>query len=281
MPSERSRSPSESSPIPKININPPLHKNNGNLIESSSSNKNDLLDTSNPRVNGSRDKSPSRDRSPGRNNKRGKSPSPNSRPKSPSSSASGDKLLDTPKNSNSNRSRSPGRNNKNSSGNNNNSSSRSKSRDNNNRDNFNSRSHDARANLTPKEVLQRLLLNNKRISLPANPSEINSVIKESNERWAKINLISTDDGKEGGKGSMGNFYKPTLRVAPSLFGSKSMQRNPSDQPTGRSTDSSPLVHGGFSLTRSRSYNSGMENANTRVNAKFSKEEHPLQHSWYV
>ncbi|RHZ63266.1 hypothetical protein Glove_330g31 [Diversispora epigaea] len=271
MPSERPRSPSASSPIPKINVN----GSQVNLTTTTSNNSNDLLNISNSRINGSsQDKSSSRDRSPSRNkspnnNKRGKSPTFSNRPKSPSSPS-----LDISKNSNSNRSRSPGRsnNNNNHNKNNNNSSSRSKSRDNN------------RENFFPDDLQQWLASSptgnkiSNRLSLPTNPSELNSVIKESNERWAKLNLIS--DNNKDDKGSMGNFHKP-LRVAPisQLYGSKSMQRNPSDQPTGRSNDSSPLIHGGFTLARSRSFNSAIESNGNRVGAKFSKELHPLQHSW--
>ncbi|CAG8538432.1 4751_t:CDS:10 [Diversispora eburnea] len=240
MPSERPRSPSASSPIPKINVN----GSQVNLSTTTSNNNNDLLNISNSRINGStRDKSPSRDRSPSRNkspnNKRGKSPSFNSRPKSPSSPS-----LDTPKNSNSNRSR----------------------------NNFDDLQQWLASSPTGNKISNRL-------SLPTDPSELNSVIRESNERWAKLNLISSDN-KDGEKGSMGNFHKP-LRIAPisQLYGSKSMQRNPSDQPTGRSNDSSPLIHGGFTLARSRSFNSAIESNNNRVSTKFSKEVHPLQHSW--
>ncbi|CAG8732010.1 1883_t:CDS:2, partial [Acaulospora morrowiae] len=282
MPSEHSRSSSGSSvtSVPTINVKyapPQLKKNQLN-----STSNNELLDISNGT---SREKSPSRERdsrgkSPGRNGKRGKSPS-------------GDKL-DPPKSPNSSRSRSRSRS----------KSPRNKKENERNENSKNSKStQDARVNLNlnvapwiaPSAKTSGGSKSNSRssrLSLPPNFSEINmNAIRESNERWERLNHVP-NDSKDGGKNGMGNFSKPVpLRIAPlirpkivtdmnNLQGGKSMQRNPSGQLTGKLTESPLVVDAGFPLMRSRSYNSAI-NESHRVHTEFSRDlkPHPLQHSW--
>ncbi|CAG8804491.1 14303_t:CDS:1, partial [Racocetra persica] len=234
MPSEHSRSSSDASAtsVPTINIRraptPPDNISNQSNLNTNSNNE-QLLDASDARSNGqskdrnrdkstSRDRSSSRGKSPGRkSDKRGKSLSPGRK------SPSGEKLLSTSKNSNRSRSpsprpKSPGRSN----------SSRSKSpRNNHNRvgsDNSNNRSNsqDARVGLGSKIlhpwVAPSLNSNGEtnnsksanRLSLPnfTDNASLNNAIRESNERWAKLNLVQAES-----KG-MGNFSKPanSLRV---------------------------------------------------------------------
>ncbi|CAG8629616.1 13697_t:CDS:2 [Cetraspora pellucida] len=317
MPSEHSRSSSDSSAtsVPTINIRraptPPVNNNSNQSNLTTNSNNEQLLDASDARSNGqskdrnrdkstSRDRSSSRGKSPGRkSDKRGKSLSPGRK------SPSGEKLLSTSKNSASNRSRSPsprpkspGRSN----------SSRSKSpRNNHNRvgsENSNNRSNsqDARVGLGSKIlhpwVAPSLNSNGEtnnsksanRLSLPnfTDNASLNNAIRESNERWAKLNLVQAESR------GMGNFSKPanSLRVVSTtrpklhvetfshLLGSKAMQRTQSSQRVGKNNDS-PLVVAGLPLNRSRSHNSAMDSNNT-LPASFLKElekKHPLQHSW--
>jgi hypothetical protein len=301
MPSEHSRSSSGSSltsPIPTINVK--LVKSNGKdggsgLGQSSRSNS-ELLEIFNARTGqskdkNSRDKSPSRDRSPSRGKSPGRSKSSDKRGKSPS----GDKLLGSPRSPGS-RSRSPGPRSK--SPNRKESSSRSKSPRSNNQigsDNMMNRSssQDARfskglqpwiaPSLSDKNGNSK---NSNRLSLPPNLSEynINNVIRESNERWARLNLVPSD--KDSKTSSMGNFSKTTsLRVNPiprpklsvetfnNLLNNKSMQRSPSG---GRGNSS---LLGSVPLTRSRSHNSAMDDSKRG----YLKEDkpHPLQHNWFV
>ncbi|CAB4378127.1 unnamed protein product [Rhizophagus irregularis] len=287
MPSEHSRSSSSSSvtsPIPTINVK--LVKSNGQTKDK-----------------GSRDKSPSsRDRSPSRGKSPGRSKSSDKRGKSPSGrkSPSGDKLLSSPRSPGS-RSRSPGPRSK--SPNRKETSSRSKSPRSNsqNRDNSMNRSssQDARLGMGSKGAHPWIApslssekggnsKNSNRLSLPPNFADfnINSVIRESNERWARLNLVPSD--KDSKTSSMGNFSKtaslrvvnpiarPKLSVETfnSLLGSRSMQRTPSGGRTGNL--SNPFA-AGVPLTRSRSHNSAMDDSK-RVYSKDDKP-HPLQHNW--
>ncbi|KAG9307253.1 hypothetical protein G9A89_017081 [Geosiphon pyriformis] len=330
MPSEHSRSSSGSSvtsPIPTINVKfvnsatkPNGILNTQSLAHMSSGTRashSDLLEIFNARINAtSRDRSPSRERGPLRDkslshnknilgDKRGKSPS--GRPKSPS----GDKLLDTPKSQDRPRSRSPGPKNN---GSKNKESTRSKSpRSSHNSDNLTrSNSQDPRFNLSSSGLHPWIApslgagsnnnssKSSNRLSLPPNFADFNiNVIRENNERWAKLNLTTTSD-KES-KVTMGNFSKtssfrstssarPKLSVETfnSFAGGKPLQRTPSgnaQRSTGGSTSSSSplLIPGGFPLMRSRSYNSAMDDVH-RLSSKFMKElekPHPLQHSWFA
>ncbi|CAH1761407.1 11507_t:CDS:2 [Entrophospora sp. SA101] len=129
--------------------------------------------------------------------------------------------------------------------------------------------------------------NQNRLSLPPD-FDLNHVIRESNERWAKLNLIPMEPKDN----SMGNFSKTTsLRVAPitmrpklavetfnNIPGSKSMQRTASGPYNGNNNNSPLLTADGFPLIRSRSYNSAVEDVN-RSSPAFAKEILPLQHSW--
>ncbi|CAJ0750016.1 24079_t:CDS:10, partial [Entrophospora sp. SA101] len=128
--------------------------------------------------------------------------------------------------------------------------------------------------------------NQNRLSLPPD-FDLNHVIRESNERWAKLNLIPMEPKDN----SMGNFSKTTsLRVAPitmrpklavetfnNIPGSKSMQRTASGPYNGNNNNSPLLTADGFPLIRSRSYNSAVEDVN-RSSPAFAKEILPLQHS---
>ncbi|GES84083.1 translation initiation factor eIF4e [Rhizophagus clarus] len=291
MPSEHSRSSSSSSvtsPIPTINVK--LVKSNGQTKDK-----------------GSRDRSPSsRDRSPSRGKSPGRSKSSDKRGKSPSGrkSPSGDKLLGSPRSSGS-RSRSPGPRSK--SPNRKDSSSRSKSPRSNSHnrvdsDNLMNRSssQDARFSMGSKGLQPWIApslssekngnsKNSNRLSLPPNFADfnINSVIRESNERWARLNLVPSD--KDSKTSSMGNFSKTaSLRVVNSitrpklsvetfnslLVGSRSMQRTPSG---GRAGNLSNPFAAGVPLTRSRSHNSAMDD----TKRAYSKDDkpHPLQHNW--
>ncbi|CAJ0638702.1 110_t:CDS:2 [Entrophospora sp. SA101] len=129
--------------------------------------------------------------------------------------------------------------------------------------------------------------NQNRLSLPPD-FDLNHVIRESNERWAKLNLIPMEPKDN----SMGNFSKTTsLRVAPitmrpklavetfnNIPGSKSMKRTASGPYNGNNNNSPLLTADGFPLIRSRSYNSAVEDVN-RSSPAFAKEILPLQHSW--
>ncbi|CAG8590514.1 1765_t:CDS:2 [Acaulospora colombiana] len=272
---------SSATSVPTINVKyapPPLK----NANHSNSTYNNELLDITNST---SREKSPSRERnsrgkSPGRNSKRGKSPS-----------------LDPPKSPNSNRSRSPG------------SRPRSTSPRNKveNENSGNKQSQDARigSNLKVSPWVASSLKTAKnnsstrgsnRLSLPHNFSEFNindiNAIRERNEHWERLNNVSRDT-KDGSKSGMGNFSKTiSLRIAPlrpKLFvdtnnnsqGSKPMQRNPSGHLTGKFSDSPLVAAIGLPLTRSRSYNSAMEDTPRIPATEFSKDikVHPLQHPW--
>lgn len=325
MPSEHVRASSNSSvtsPIPKINIvdsqQKPNSKDEGNSHGQLANSRGALLDivskrTGQSKDKSSRDKSPSRDRSLSRST--GRSKSSDKRGKSPSGrkSPSGDKLLGSPKSSSS-RSRSPAPRSK--SPNSKDSSSRSKSPNPNSPSRAGSdsmtksSSQDARLNSGGK--LQPWIAsssdkggnsrnsNSNRLSLPHNFAEfnINNIrdIRESNERWAKLNLVPSDKDNKSSS-IMGNFSKPTslrmnmnsnnrpklsVETLSNLFGSRSMQRSPSGGHTGNS-NSSPLLAaaGGFPLIRSRSFNSAIDDSQ-RIPASFRKElekPHPLQHNW--
>ncbi|CAI2170882.1 3218_t:CDS:2 [Funneliformis geosporum] len=321
MPSEHVRSSSNSSvtsPVPKINIVASQQKANSkdgvNSHGQSTINRGDLLEIVSKRTGQSkdksaRDKSPSRDRSLSRSKSPGRSKSSDKRGKSPSGrkSPSGDKLLGSPKSS---RSRSPAPRSK--SPNSKDSSSRSKSPNPNSRGRVGndsmsrSSSQDARLNSGGKSqpwIAEKggNSRNSNRLSLPPNFAELNinnaiRDIRESNERWAKLNLVPSDRDNKSSS-IMGNFSKPSslrmnmnfnsrpklsVETLSNYFGSKSMQRTPSGGHTGNSNNSPLLAAaGGFPLMRSRSFNSAMDETQ-RLPASFLKElekPHPLQHNW--
>ncbi|CAG8595844.1 1734_t:CDS:2, partial [Paraglomus occultum] len=306
MPSEHSRSSSSSSvtsPIPTINIKyaPPQRSNGGNHSSSNSSRglNNELLEIQEERRRDpSRDKNP-RDRSPSR----GKSPSRTKNDKkgklSPtrSKSPSGDRQKNN--SGTASRSRSPTPRSKSPSPKQDSSRSKSPLGRNHNRNNSDNlskpTSQDAR--LSPSSHPWIASSSNdrnsskisNRLSLPPNFNEMDfsNIVRENNERWARLKLGS--DTRDSRGGIMGSFTKsgmlggaPILRPnlsgdSFSSFSGEKMKRSPS---TGKTSFNSPLlVPGGFPLIRARSHNSAMDDA-PRLPMEILKEKlHPLQHAW--
>ncbi|RIA85290.1 translation initiation factor eIF 4e-like domain-containing protein [Glomus cerebriforme] len=292
MPSEHSRSSSSSSvtsPIPTINVKlvKPNGKDGGNghgqSNSSSRGSNSELLDIINARTGqskdkNSRDKSPSRDRSPSRGKSPGRSKSSDKRGKSPSGrkSPSGDKLLNSPRSPGS-RSRSPGPRSKSPNHKESSKSPRSSSHNRIGSDNSMNRSSSQDARFSMGSRLQPWIApslssekggNSKnRLSLPPNFAEfnINSIIRESNERWARSNLVPND--KDSKTISMGNFSKST---------SHRTLVNPIARPKLSVETFNSLLGSGVPLTRSRSHNSAMDDTK-----RYLKDEkpHPLQHKW--
>ncbi|CAG8614579.1 8426_t:CDS:2 [Paraglomus brasilianum] len=287
MPSEHSRSSSSSSvtsPIPTINIKyaPPQRKEEGIKVPQE--------------IKNSRDRSSSRTKSPSRskNDKKGKlSPT---RSKSPS----GDRQRNN--SGTGSRSRSPTPRSKSPSPKQDSSRSRSPLGRNHNRNNSDNlskpSSQDAR--LSPSSHPWIASSSNdrnsskisNRLSLPPNFNEMDfsNIVRENNERWARLKLGS--DTRDSRGGIMGSFTKSgTLGGAPilrpnlsgdsfsSFSGTEKMKRSPSS--TGKTSFNSPLlVPGGFPLIRARSHNSAMDTP--RLPMEILKEKlHPLQHAWYV